>query len=106
MVTVGNGIFLAKFLDKKCSRFPDNRELMPALKGKRNQLTTKEANQSRSVTKIRWSVESVHGIIKQKYRLLDHIINKKLLSNVGLYFKIAAFLHNQFGKTLKSDAHL
>ena len=79
---------------------------MPALKGKRNQLTTKEANQSRSVTKIRWSVESVHGIIKQKYRLLDHIINKKLLSNVGLYFKIAAFLHNQFGKTLKSDAHL
>ena len=23
-----------------------------------------------------------------------------------LYFKIAAFLHNQFGKALKSDAHL
>ena len=41
--------------------------LMPALKGKRNQLTTKEVNQSRFVTKIRWSVESVSGIIKQKY---------------------------------------
>ena len=33
--------------------------LMPALKGKRNQLTTKEANQSRLVTKIRCLVESV-----------------------------------------------
>ena len=48
--------------------------LMPALKGKRNQLTTKEANQSRSVTKIRWSVKSIHGIIGQKCRFLDHII--------------------------------
>ena len=56
--------------------------------------------------KIRWSVESVHGIIKQKYQLLDHIIDNKLLPNVRLYFKISAFLHNQFGKALKSDAHL
>ena len=74
-------------------------DLMPALKSKRNQLITKEANQSHFVTKIYWSVESVHGIIKQKYRLLDHIIDKKLLQNVGLYFKIAV-------KALKEDAHL
>ena len=52
-------------------------------------------------------MESVHGIIKQTYQLLDHIIYSKLLSNLGcLYLKIAAFLHNQFGKALKSDAHL
>ena len=51
-------------------------------------------------------MESVHGIMKQKYRLLDHIIDNKLLSNVGLYFKIASFPHNQFEKVLKSDAHL
>ena len=37
---------------------------------------------------------------------LDHIIVNKLLPNVDLYFKIAAFLPNQFGKALKSDAHL
>ena len=49
---------------------------------------------------------SVHRIIKQKYRFLDHIINNKLFPNVELYFKIAAFLHNQFEKVLKSDAHL
>ena len=51
-------------------------------------------------------MKSVHGIIKQKYRLLDHIIDNKLIPNVGLYFKIAAFLHRQFGKALKSDVHL
>ena len=51
-------------------------------------------------------MESVHGIIKQKYRLLDHMIDNKLLPNVGFYFKTAAFLHNQFGKALKSDVHL
>ena len=69
-------------------------ELISALKGKWNQLTTKETNQYRFVTKIRWSVESIHGISKQKYRLLDHIIGNKLLPNVGLYFKIPAFMHN------------
>ena len=58
------------------------------------------------MTKIRWSVESVQGIIEQQYRLLDHINDKKLLPNVGLYFKIAEFLHNQFKNALKSDAHL
>ena len=51
-------------------------------------------------------MESVYGIIKQKYRLLDHTIDNKLLPNVGLHFQIAVFLHNQFGKALKSDAHL
>ena len=80
--------------------------LIPSLKGKRNQLTTKEVNQSRFMTKIFWSVESVHRIITQKYRLLDHIIDNKLLLFVGLYFKIATLLRNQFGKALKSDAHL
>lgn len=78
--------------------------LMPALKGKRNQLSTKESNQSRFVTKVRWAVEAIHGIIKQKYRLLDRVIDNKLLPKIGLYLKIAAFLHNQFGKTLQSDA--
>lgn len=32
--------------------------LMPSLKGKRNQLSTEEANHSRRVTAIRWPVEA------------------------------------------------
>ncbi|XP_043478186.1 uncharacterized protein LOC122508731 [Leptopilina heterotoma] len=39
--------------------------LMPALKGKRKQLMDREANESRFVTKFRWSVEAIHEIIKQ-----------------------------------------
>ena len=35
--------------------------LMPAMKDKRNQLTTQESNDSRFATKIRWPVETVHG---------------------------------------------
>lgn len=35
--------------------------LMPALKGKRNQLTTTESNESRFVTKLRWVVEAVQS---------------------------------------------
>lgn len=78
--------------------------LMPALKGKRKQLTTEESNHSRFVTKIRWAVESIHGILKQKYRLLDHKIDNKLIPKIGIYFRIAAFLNNIFGTRLQSDA--
>ena len=69
---------------------------MPALKGKRKQLTAEESNQSCFVTEIRWVVESVHGMLKQKYRLLDYKIDKKLLDKVGTYFRIATFLNNSF----------
>lgn len=79
--------------------------LMPALKGKRKQLTTIEANDSRLVTKIRWSVEAIHGILKQKFQLLDKRLDNKTLPKIGSYFKIAAFLQNQFGKRLESDLH-
>lgn len=77
--------------------------LMPGLKGKRKQLTN-ESNESRYVTKIRWAVEAVHGILKQKYRMLDHKLDNKMLPKVGTYFRIASFLNNLFGKRLKSDA--
>lgn len=77
--------------------------LMPALKGKRNQLTTEESNESRFVTKIRWVVEAVHGILKQKNKLLDRKLDNKLLPKVGLLCRIACFLQNQFGQRLESD---
>lgn len=77
------------------------RVLMPALKGKRKQLY----NESRFVTKIRWAVESVHGVLKQKYRLLDHKIDNKLIPKIGSYFRIASFLNNTFGKRFHSDVN-
>lgn len=77
--------------------------LIPAHKGNRPQLTSRESNDSRFVTKVRWPVEAVHGDIKQKYRLLDHKLDNKLLPKVRSYCRIACFLHNEFGKRLDSD---
>ncbi|XP_043264042.1 uncharacterized protein LOC122404178 [Colletes gigas] len=78
--------------------------LMPALKGKRPQLSTIESNDSRFVTKLRWVVEAIHGILKQKYRLLDRKLDNKMLPKIGIYCKIASFLQNRYGKRLNSDA--
>ena len=77
--------------------------LMYAFKGKRKQLTRRESNDSCYVTKIRWAFEALHGILKQKYRLLDHKLDNKLLPNIGTYLRIASFLNNEFGKRLQSD---
>lgn len=77
--------------------------LMPALKGKRNQLTTKESNHSRKVTKVRWAVESVHGVIGQKNKLLHHQFDNKSLEKATPFCKIACFLDNEFGKRFHSD---
>ena len=71
--------------------------LMLALKGK--QLTTKQSNFSRYVTKIRWVVEAVHGILKQKYRLLHQKLDNKLVPHIGMYFRIASYIYNRFGNT-------
>lgn len=49
------------------------RVFMPALKGKRAQLTTEESNNSRFVIKCRWVVEAVHGIFGRKFKLLHHV---------------------------------
>lgn len=62
--------------------------LNPALKAKRSQLTTIESKEQRFVTKIRWTVEAVYGMTKQKYRLLDENIDNKFLSKAGLYLRI------------------
>ena len=77
--------------------------LMTALKGKLKQLTTRESNDSHYVTKIRRAVEAVYGIFEQKYRLLDHKLDNKLLPNIGTYFRIASFQNNEIGKRLQSD---
>ncbi|XP_025994034.2 uncharacterized protein LOC113004570 [Solenopsis invicta] len=80
--------------------------LMPALKGQRSQLTTEESNESRRITKLRWPVEAVHGVIGQKYRLLHHKLDNKLLPKAGSYCRIACFLNNTFGKRFNSDVDL
>lgn len=71
---------------------------MPALKGKRDQLTTQESNDTRFVTKIRWVVEAVHGWIAQKCKLLHHQFRNQLLPEAATYCKTACFLYNLKGQ--------
>ena len=75
---------------------------MPSMKTQK-QLTTQEANYSRFVTKVRWAVEAVHGIIKQKYRILDHRVDNDLLPKIGVFTRIACYLNNTYGQRLRSD---
>ncbi|KAJ8686865.1 hypothetical protein QAD02_022659 [Eretmocerus hayati] len=79
------------------------RVFMPALKGKRKQLTVEESNWSRLVTILRWVVEAVHGIIGQKCKLLHHQFDNKLLPKAHALCQIASFLQNHFGKRIYSD---
>lgn len=72
--------------------------LMPALRGKRAQLTVEEANASRFVTKVRWPVAAVHGAIGKKHHLLHNVLDNKLLPLAKLLCRIAGFLNNTFGK--------
>ena len=51
-------------------------------------------------------VEAVHGMVKQKYRLLDHNIHNKLVPNIGIYFGVASFLNNAHGQRVQSDKEL
>ena len=73
------------------------------MKGKRPNLSTTESNVSRYVTKLRWVVEAVHGILGKKYKLLHQQLDNKLLPKAGAYCRIACFLNNHFGKRLNSD---
>ena len=72
--------------------------LMPSLKGKRKQLPTTEANGNRFVTKLRWVVEAIHGIIGTKFKLLHNQLDNKLLPSAKVYCRVANFLINMFGK--------
>ncbi|GLV33380.1 hypothetical protein CBL_20126 [Carabus blaptoides fortunei] len=73
---------------------------MPSLKGKRKQLTTEESNDSRFVTKLRWVVESAHGIMANKYRLLHNQMRNRTLPRARVYCRTAGFLYND-----KSQQH-
>ena len=47
-----------------------------------NKLMTKEISESQFVTKVHWTVEAIHGILKRKNKFLDHIFDNKVLSKL------------------------
>ena len=65
-------------------------------------LTTKEANESRFVTKCRWVIEAINGIFEQSFRSLKDVSNK-ILPHIIDDFRIAAALVNCYKRRLFSD---
>ena len=65
----------------------------------------KQANYSRKVTKVRYTVEVAIGKIKSRFRYLDKVIQNKCLPQIGTDFRIAASILNLFFKPIESDVN-
>ena len=69
-------------------------------KGTHGQLTAKQANKSRLVTKMRFAIEVAFGRIKSEWKLFNKIIPSILIPHLMPDFKIASALLNAFGKPI------
>lgn len=59
------------------------------------QLTTKEANKSRLVTKVRFEVERINGVMKNVWRIFAGVIETYNIPNINTDFEIGAALINR-----------
>ncbi len=62
-----------------------------------------QANETRFVTKIRWIIEDINGIIKQHFRGFDGTIQNSMLIHIMDDFKIACAFINCFFNRKLSD---
>ena len=77
---------------------------MPSfLRKNEKQLSTEEANKSRLVTKVRYVIEKVNGILKSRFRYFDNVWSNKSITHLMDDFKIACALHNAFFLRMESD---
>lgn len=74
-------------------------------KGTNGQLTTKQCNASRLVTKMRYAIEAANGHMKSKWHLFDKIIPSILTKNLMDDYKVGAALLNSFAKLIVTDKH-
>lgn len=77
---------------------------MPHLLEKtRKQFTTKEANESRKITMIRWLVEAVNGRFKNKFKFLSSVIPNSYLPKLSTWFRVACALLNAYSPPLFTE---
>lgn len=77
---------------------------MPSLiPPKQKQLSTLEANHSRFVTKCRWTVEAVNGLLKTLFRANDKTVDNKSINHSIDEYRIGAALINKYHSRLYSD---
>lgn len=78
-------------------------EKIPAcIPPEQKQLTTFQANHTRLVTKCRWVIEAINGILKRSFKALQSVPNT-MLKHIITDYKIAAALINAFRPRLTSD---
>ena len=65
------------------------------------QHSTKEANTSRLVTKVRWVVESVNGMIKQ-WKMLNKVIPNTLILGIADIVR-TIYAHCKFSSNINSS---
>lgn len=93
---------------RDCVQFLRNKRIVVKMpnfieKGNNGQLTTKQANCSRLVTKMRFVIEAANGRMKNKWHLFGKIIPSILSTNLMSDYKIGAALLNAFGKPTTCD---
>ncbi|KAL0829798.1 hypothetical protein ABMA28_003281 [Loxostege sticticalis] len=73
-----------------------------------NQLSTRQANESRLVTMCRWVVEIVNGRFKRDFKIFRHQYFNRMSKNLIVDFKIAAAILNNFHPVIydRIDAQL
>lgn len=67
------------------------------------QLTWRQANKSRFVTKCRYAVEVINGRMKTVFKYFNNVWNNQSVPHLISDFKIAAALHNAFFDRFESD---
>ncbi|XP_051159163.1 uncharacterized protein LOC127280299 [Leptopilina boulardi] len=93
-----NDIFVVDRGFRDCHGLLEDLDLiskMPHFLEKGTQHTTLEANESRLVTKVRWVVEAVNGLIKT-WKALDHVFPNSQIPFIGDYVHIVCTLCNAF----------
>ena len=68
-----------------------------------NQHNTEKANESRLVTKVRWTVESYHSRMK-KWRILSDRVENQFLPKIGDIVKIVSAALNAFRGPIITNA--
>jgi len=76
---LGLSVFMPKFLSKGVRAF-----------------TTKEANESRRVTLVRWTVEAVNGRIKNAFKFFETVIPGSYKGHISRFFRICCSIINKY----------
>ena len=69
----------------------------------KKQLTTEQANNSRRVTKMRFVIEVINGILKSKFRYFDKVWNNHSIPHLMEDFRIACAICNAYFPKIDSD---